>query len=109
LPDTFLFSKSEVKKELPKIKRTIGDLFDTLVTEKRLEGQLETVKYSDMSMGEQFLRKKEATGQQKLSQLCSWQQNDYLVADGYEVSLQCPLCTYSEYFDNKEINLNSQV
>lgn len=72
LPDVFLFSKSEVKKEFPKAKKAVGDLFDTLIAEKRLEGQLETVKYSDMSMGEEFLKKKEVSGQVKLSQLCSW-------------------------------------
>ena len=71
--DTFLFSAREIKKEIVKIKKHLGDIFDTMVTEKRLEGQLETIKMSDMIRAEEYLGNIKIESQLKLKKLCDWQ------------------------------------
>ena len=43
-----------------------------MITEKRVEGQLETIKHYDMAKSEQLLRRKEPNGVSKLNQLCGW-------------------------------------
>ena len=71
-------------------------LFDSLLTEKRLEGQLETVKFADITQAQGYLCKKEVSGQLKLSQLCNWSHSNYLDFGEFNVTLKCPLCSYSE-------------
>ena len=44
----------------------IGEMFDTLLTEKRLDGQLETVRHSDMMRAVEFLTNSEHSAQSRL-------------------------------------------
>ncbi len=61
-----------------------------------MEGQLETVKLSDMKKAEKYLSDTNRSDFQKLKDLCSWDDSSYLIVNPNDVSFICPLCPYEE-------------
>lgn len=78
--------------------------------EKSLEGQLQTVKYSDMMKGEEFLRQPTPGQLAKIGQLCTWEESDIASTSQFDNILKCVICPFQHrYIKSKDVNSNEQI